>query len=157
MFTQEGFFHIFFNMLLLYVGGKIFTDYLSEKKLLTTYIFGGLFGGLFYVASYNIFPAFQNVVSSSIAIGASASVLAILVAIAVYVPNYSITFLLIGRIKLIHVALIFIVIDLLSIEKDNPGGHLAHLGGALWGYSIYNAIKKGRKDFKDRGFKDIQI
>jgi membrane associated rhomboid family serine protease len=144
MFTHEGFFHILFNMLLLYIGGSLFREYLNEKKLLSTYIFGGIFGALFYIASYNIFPVFSDVVSGSIAIGASASVLAVLVAIAVYIPNYTITFLLVGRIKLIYVALIFVAIDLLSINKDNPGGHLAHLGGALYGYIFILQLRKGR-------------
>ncbi len=144
MFTHEGFFHILFNMLLLYIGGSLFREYLNEKKLLSTYIFGGLFGALFYIASYNVFPAFRSVVSESIAIGASASVLAVLVAIAVYIPNYTISFLLVGRIKLIYVALIFVAIDLFSIDKGNPGGHLAHLGGALWGYIYILQLRKGR-------------
>lgn len=144
MFTQEGLFHILFNMLLLYTGGLLFVEYLNEKKLLATYLIGGLTGAIFYIASYNIFPVFQNIVGESIAIGASASVLAVFVAIAVYIPNYTIHLILIGKIKLIYVALIFIVIDLLSINQSNPGGHLAHIGGALWGFFYITQLKKGR-------------
>ena len=142
MFTHEGFFHILFNMLVLYMGGSLFSSYFNDKKLLSTYIFGGLFGAIFYVAAYNIFPVFKNEASYSMALGASASVIAVLVAIAVYIPNYTITLLLIGRIKLIWVALILIGIDLISIDKNNSGGHLAHLGGALWGYFFILQLKE---------------
>ena len=148
MFTQEGFFHILFNMILLYVGGMLFTEYLDEKKLFSTYIFGGIFGALFFIASYNIFPVFGTSVNQAIAIGASASVLAVFIAISTYIPDYSIYFFLIGRIKLKYVALIFIIIDIFSINKDNPGGHLAHLGGALWGFFYIMQLKKGR-DFSN--------
>ena len=42
------------------------------------------------------------------------------------------------------IAIIFVVIDLLSIPKGNSGGHIAHLGGALWGF-LYAFML--RKDF----------
>jgi membrane associated rhomboid family serine protease len=148
MFTHEGFFHILFNMLVLYMGGTLFTGYFNDKKLLSTYIFGGLSGALFYIVFYNIFPAFKTEVSNSIALGASASVLAVLIAISVYMPNYTIYLLFIGRIKLIYVALILIAIDILSIDKSNSGGHLAHLGGALWGFIYVLQLRKGR-DFSN--------
>jgi membrane associated rhomboid family serine protease len=144
MFTQEGFLHILFNMIMLYFGGLIFVEYLNEKQLLSTYIIGGIFGALFFILSYNIFPAFKGIVTESIAIGASASVLAVFIAIAVYIPNYTIYLFLVGRIKLIYVAFIFLAVDLLSINKGNPGGHLAHIGGALWGYIYIFQLKKGR-------------
>ena len=143
MFLQVNFFHIFFNMFVLYFGGRIFLEYLNSKKLLSTYIWGGIAGGLFYVLAYNIFPVFSNTVAVSIALGASASVLAILVAISVYVPNYTVTLFLFGRMKLKYIALILVAIDILSIQGDNPGGHIAHLGGALWGFLYIYFLKRG--------------
>lgn len=143
MFLQEGFFHIFFNMMMLYFGGLIFQEYLSQKKLLWTYIMGGLFGALFFVVSFNIFPAFKNVIPDAIAMGSSASVLAIIIAISTYVPDYSVRLFLIGRLKLKYMAIGFVIIDLLSIQSGNPGGHIAHLGGALWGFIYAYTLKNG--------------
>lgn len=143
MFLQESFFHILFNMVMLYFSGKIFLEYLSDKKLLSVYIWGGIFGGLFFIISYNIFPVFNNSVGGAFALGASASVLAILVAVATYVPDYHIQLVLLGRIKLKHLAIAFIIIDLLSIQKGNPGGHIAHIGGAIWGFLYILMLKKG--------------
>lgn len=143
MFLHETLLHILFNMLVLYFGGRIFMEYLGGKKLVATYLFGGIVGAAFYIAAFNIFPVFAGVVNQSVALGASASVLAILVAVATFVPDYTVNFMFIGRIKLKYIAIIFVVIDLLSIEKSNPGGHIAHLGGALWGFGYILALRKG--------------
>lgn len=134
MFVQEGFMHILSNMIVLYFGGRIFVEYLSEKKLLKVYLMGGLTGALFFVAAFNIFPWFSTSVNYAVAIGSSASVLAILIAVTTYVPNYSILRLPNINIKLWHLAIFYVVYDLLSVVGDNAGGHIAHLGGAFWGY-----------------------
>ncbi len=146
MFVQESFFHLFFNMIVLYFAGKIFTEYLNDKKLINTYIWGGIAGGLFYVVSFNIFPVFQEAVPYSVALGSSASVLAILIAIATLAPDYLVNLIFLGRVKLKHIAIVFVVLDILSINKGNPGGHIAHLGGALWGYVSIILYKKGIND-----------
>lgn len=144
MFLQEEFWHLFFNMLMLYYGGQIFLQYFTQKQLLLTYIFGGLFGALFFIVSFNIFPVFENMRDSAVALGASASVLSILIAAATYQPEYKLNLFLLGEVKMKWIAIIFVVIDLLSIPKGNSGGHIAHLGGALWGF-LYAFML--RKDF----------
>lgn len=144
MFLQEEFWHLFFNMLMLYYGGQIFLQYFTQKQLLLTYIFGGLFGALFFIMSFNIFPVFENMRDSAVALGASASVLSILIAAATYQPEYKLNLFLLGEVKMKWIAIIFVVIDLLSIPKGNSGGHIAHLGGALWGF-LYTFML--RKDF----------
>ncbi|HKK09637.1 MAG TPA: rhomboid family intramembrane serine protease [Bacteroidales bacterium] len=144
MFLQEGFFHLFFNMIILYFGGRIFTEYLDEKKLLKTYIFSGLLGAAFFILAFNAFPAFADSVPKALALGSSASVLGILIAIATYVPEYTVTLLLIGRIKLEYIAIIFIAIDIFSIPSGNAGGHIAHIGGAVWGFLYASNLKKGK-------------
>jgi hypothetical protein len=143
MFLQEDFFHIFFNMIVLYFGGRIFLEYLNERKLLSTYILGGLSGELFYILAFNVFPVFSESVYYSVALGASASVLAILVAAATYVPDYSVVLVLFGKVKLKYLALVVVLIDLLSISRGNAGGHIAHLGGAFWGFIYIWYFKKG--------------
>lgn len=133
MFLHKDFFHILFNMMMLYFGGILFSQFLGEKKLLQTYIWGGIFGGAFYIAAFNIFPAFNQVVDYSVALGASASVIAILIAVASYSPDTRVQLVFFGSVKLKFIAIVLIVLDLVSIEKGNPGGHIAHLGGAFYG------------------------
>jgi len=159
MFLQENFFHLFFNMLVLYFSGQIFQEYLNHRKLLGMYMWGGISGGLLYVISYNYFPVFERAVMSSVALGASASVLAILVAIATYVPNYYVQLIIFGRIRLKYLAIILVVIDLISIQGGNPGGHIAHIGGAIWGFLYIILLKKGfdlNKLFSFSAFKSIR-
>ena len=139
MFLHEEIMHIFMNMLMLYFGGVLFMQFLDARKLLNTYIFGGLTGSLFYVIAFNIFPIFHNVIPFSVALGASASVLAIIVAVATYAPDFSVPLILLGNVKLKYIALVFVLLDMLSIKGANPGGHIAHLGGAFYGFLMaYN-------------------
>jgi membrane associated rhomboid family serine protease len=153
MFLHEGFFHILFNLLWLYVFGRIFLMYLSEKKLLSVYLVGGLAGAALYILSFNVFPAFNEVVPVAIALGASASVMAIVIAISVYVPNYTIYLLFLGPVKLKYIAIFTVVLDVLSIAGTNAGGHIAHLGGAIFGYLYISQYRKGRNI--TRGFDNL--
>jgi membrane associated rhomboid family serine protease len=146
MFVQEDVFHLFFNMIVLYVGGRIFTQFVGSQRLLSTYILSGISGALLYIITFNIFPAFQNVVGGSFAIGASASVLGIFIAAAAYVPNLQLNVILIGNVKLKYIAIVFIVLDLINIRTGNAGGHIAHLGGAFYGYLFVSNLRKN-KDF----------
>jgi len=144
MFLHIDFWHILFNMLWLFWFGKIFLEFLSKKQLLATYILGGLAGAILYIFAYNVFPVYNNVLPFSHALGASASVMAIVTGIAFYVPNYSIRLLFIGKLKIIYVAVILFVIDFFMIPGENSGGHIAHIGGAIYGLIFANAIRKGK-------------
>ncbi len=149
MFLHQDFFHIFFNMMMLFFGGYLFTQYIGTKKLLPTYIWGGVFGGIFYMLSFNIFPAFSQVVSYSVALGASASVIAIVIAIATYKPEIEVQLMFLGNVKLKYIGIGLLIIDLVSIQKENPGGHIAHLGGALYGFLFALNLKNRYLKFPD--------
>lgn len=142
MFVQEDLFHLFFNMLVLYVGGRIFNQFVGQHRLLSTYVISGIAGALLYMITFNIFPAFQNAVSGSFAIGSSASVLGIFIAAATFTPNLLMNVILLGNVKLKYIAIVFIILDLLNIRNGNAGGHIAHLGGAFYGYLFSSKLKK---------------
>ncbi|NLM93245.1 MAG: rhomboid family intramembrane serine protease [Bacteroidales bacterium] len=144
MFLHLDFFHLIFNMIMLYVGGRLFSDFIGTGKLTVNYILGGLFGALFFVLAFNLFPVFSEVRSVAVALGASASVLAIFIAISVYMPDFELPLLLLGRIKLKYIAIVFVLIDILSIERGNPGGHIAHLGCAFWGSFYAKRLLAGK-------------
>lgn len=144
MFLHTSFIHIAFNMLILYFGGQIFLQFLDNKKLIGTYLLGGIAGGILYILSFNLFPVFTPIVKGALALGASASVMAVLIAIAAYVPNFSVRLILIGEVKLKYIALFYIVMDIISIPNGNAGGHLAHLGGALFGFYFAYQLRKGK-------------
>lgn len=149
MFLHQSFFHLLFNMLWLYFGGQIFLSFFDDKQIISTYILGGISGAILFIISFNLFPVFSSTLPSSIAMGASASVLAIIMAIATKSPNYSIRLFLIGNIKLKHIALASILLDILSIPNGNAGGHIAHLGGAFFGF-LYVKQLNGGNDIASR-------
>lgn len=142
MFTHQGFFHLLFNMLWLYWMGKLFIQYFDAKKLLWLYIIGGVGGAILYMLAYNYLPVFTVANQFSFAIGASASVMAVFFAVALYNPTYSVFFIFLGRIKMLHLALAFIVLDLLMLPSNNPGGHISHIGGALIGVAFAFWMKR---------------
>ena len=140
---QGDFFHILFNMLWLFWMGRIFEEFLNSRQLTFVYIAGGLAGAFFFVLCYNIIPAFSFEVSSAVAIGASASVMAIIIATATLLPDYSISLLLFGPVRLKWIAVIYVIFDILQLSGDNAGGHLAHLGGALFGFFYIKSLQRG--------------
>lgn len=143
MFIHQDILHILFNMLMFFWMGRLFTEYLGSKRLLSVYILGGLCGALMYIIAYNLFPAFQTSVSFSMLLGASAAVIAILVAIAVLLPEHEFYLLIIGSVKLKYIAIVLVALYVISIPKGNAGGHFSHLGGALFGFIFMRQYKKG--------------
>lgn len=144
MFVHYDILHILFNMLWLYWFGNIFLMFFNEKQLTAVYLLGGLAGALFYIVSYNLFPYFNNTIETSYLIGASASVMGIVFAAAFFKKDFRINLLLIGSIKIYYVALVCLLLDLLAITSSNAGGHLAHIGGAVWGIAYALSYQKGK-------------
>lgn len=143
MFMHGGILHILFNMLWLYWFGRLFLNFFSAKHLRGLYVLGGICGGLLYILAYNVFPYFAPFVERSMLVGASASILAIVIATAVREPNYPVQFMFIGTVKLKYVALFMVVLDLLFMPSGNAGGHIAHLGGALAGWWFAVSLSSG--------------
>ena len=144
MFMHGGFLHIIINMLLFYWFGKIFQEYLRDRKLVATYLMGGISGGLIYILAYQTFPALTNM--HSYMVGASAGVIAIIVATATLLPNNSMNLMFLGPVKLKYIAIVFVLLDVISLrDMENIGGHFAHLGGAFYGY-IYIKLLQGGTD-----------
>ena len=141
MFAHYDIFHILFNMLVLYWFGNIFLDFFTPKQFCGLYIIGGICGGLLYMTSYLLFPGLSG--SSGWLIGASASIMAIVLATAVRAPHFSLNLLVIGPVALKWIAICYVIIDLLSIDGTNMGGHIAHLGGAAAGAAFALLIAKG--------------
>ena len=142
-FTHEGFFHILFNMLFFYWFGRIIYEFLGNNKLINLYVMGGLIGGLFYILIYNLIPFYQTRVQSSILLGASAGVFAVVVGAATFMPNYTFFLLFLGPIKIKYIAIFYVLLSFFQIDGSNAGGDLSHLGGALIGFLYIQQLKKG--------------
>lgn len=145
-FLHAGFLHILFNCFALYIFGRLFNEYFTQKQLLNFYLLGTIFGGLFFLIATNIFPFFLG--KSLILVGASAGVYAIMVGIATYIPNYELRIPLVNLyIKLWQLVAFFIVMNLISLAGSNGGGHFAHLGGALFGFLYVNQSSNKEIEF----------
>lgn len=140
-FLHAGFWHLFWNMYLLYWFGLFTLNLFTSKRFLTIYLLGAINGGLFYVLAYNFFPVFNNI--SSNLMGASAAVLAIVIFIATYTPEAMVR-IFTFRIKLWQIGLVMVLLDLLQLPSSgNAGGLIAHMGGAIFGYVYAIQLKKG--------------
>lgn len=137
IFTHYDFIHILLNMIFLYVSGRIFEQLFDEKRLLYTYLLGGISGGLLEVIAHSVFPTLG--IFDDIVVGASGSIMAIFVAIAFYRPNMTVNIFGVLPVRIIIIALLFILQDLLSLGSADGTAHFAHLGGAILGLvSIQN-------------------
>jgi membrane associated rhomboid family serine protease len=144
MFFHKSFIHILFNLLMLYWFGKLFLQYCSQHDLVGLYILGGIAGGATYIIAFNLLPKFAPVIGLSLLLGASASVMAITIATAVFAPNQTMRLVLIGDVKIKWIALVSVLISLMQINAENAGGELAHIGGAVAGYIFAIEYKKGK-------------
>ncbi|MCS6905195.1 MAG: rhomboid family intramembrane serine protease [Bacteroidia bacterium] len=135
-------FHLLFNLVVLYFIGSIGRQFFSDRQVYLTYLLGGLSGGILVVISYMVLPYFSN--QAAYCVGASAGIYALMVAMATLVPNYPVYLLLVGRISLKWLAVIYILLDLVFLATGgNKGGHITHIGGAIWGYLWVVYRKKG--------------
>lgn len=140
-FLHFGFWHLFWNMIVLFWFGPFILNLFDAKRFLTIYLLGAIFGGLLYIVAYNLFPVFVG--QSGYLLGASAAVRAIMIFIAAYTPNTQIR-IFFFTVKLWQVGLFVVLLDLLQIPTSgNAGGLLAHLGGALFGYIYALQLAKG--------------
>ena len=140
-FCHSSILHILFNLIMLNFAGRLFLIFFNQKQLLSLYFVGSLFAGIVFLLSYMFFPALANV--NTALVGASASVMAILFATVSYSPFMNIRLMFFGNVKLWHIPSVLIVIDLFQLPLENTGGHLAHIGGAFFGYIYIRLLKKG--------------
>ena len=142
IFSHFDFIHLLFNMVFLYFAGKIYEDIFDSKRLLITYIIGGVFGGIAEIIIQSLFFPLKE---SALIVGASGSIMAIFVAVAFHSPNMKVQ--LFGRfsIRLYFVALFFLIQDIIGIGKNDGIAHFAHLGGAIFGVlSVQNSTLLNR-------------
>ncbi len=144
MFLHEGLWHLVFNMLFLYWFGRIVQDLLGDHRIFPIYLLGGLVGFLAFFVSANFLPGNISYFIGSHMLGASAGVMAIVMAAATLAPTYIMHLLLIGPVQIRYIALFLILIDLIAIrEGSNTGGHFAHLGGVFMGWYFIHLLRQG--------------
>lgn len=144
-FVHQNPFHILFNMLNLYWFGQILREYLGDRRLVSIYILGGLAGAGAFLLAYNLLPVLQpGALAGQAVIGASASVIAVVVAAATLLPDYTFMLILLGPVKIKWIAGALVLISIAGINQGNTGGEITHIGGALLGFVFIKQLNAGR-------------
>lgn len=140
-FLHSTFFHLLWNMLLLYYAGRMVLNLFPKTIFINNYFLGVISGGIIFILSYALFPVFSGIYPPMI--GASAGVMAVFIFICTYTPDQEIRFLFFN-VKLKYLGIAFFLIDVIQIPSGNSGGHLAHIGGAILGFFYARQLASGR-------------
>ena len=140
-FIHSGFFHLLWNMVLLFYAGRMLLNLFPDRILINNYFLGVISGGLIFIGSYALFPVFSGAYPPMV--GASAGVMAVFIFICTYTPNQEIRFFFIN-LRLKYLGLAFFFLDVIQIPYGNAGGHLAHIGGAVLGFFYARQLGVGR-------------
>jgi membrane associated rhomboid family serine protease len=142
-FMHAGFLHLLFNMLALYWFGQIVQDFIGKNKIWPLYLMGGFAGAVLFSIGYHVVNLTNPGHVSAEVIGASAGVMAMVLAAATLSPDYEIRLVIFGPVKIKWIAFVYVVLDFLMIRDSNAGGHIAHLGGALYGWIYVRQLRNG--------------
>jgi len=140
-FAHIDFWHLAFNMLILYFVGRSFSNLFPSKQSLNIYFLGILTGGLAFILASALLPD-SYFLSNSGLVGASAGIHALLLFLCAYMPSYE-AGILSFKIKLQYIGIALVFFDIIGLFGDNRGGNIAHLGGDILGYYYAIQLKKG--------------
>jgi membrane associated rhomboid family serine protease len=135
-----GLIHIAFNMLWLVWVGREYEQTHGSHRLFALFMLSGLGGGLLTVLLFAIFPMVPGF--GGIVHGASGGVFGVMMGIAIMYPHQSIALLFFGVVRLIHVVLVLLALNLLFLGGGNTAV-AAHFGGALFGFLYVKIEDRG--------------
>jgi membrane associated rhomboid family serine protease len=141
MFVHAGLLHLFANMLMLFVFGTAVESRMGSRNFLLYYLFCGVGAAVFSLLLGTVMPVGSFV-------GASGAVLGVAVAFAMFWPDAElIVFPIPVPIKARTLVIGLVVLDVIGSRLwPNDGvAHLAHVGGALFGYLFFRAQLLSRR------------
>lgn len=142
-FSQVGIGHILWNMIFLYFFGSILQEFIGYSRTLAIYIYSGIIGGLLSLLAHSVIPALIPY-SFMPLIGASGSVMGMVVAAGTLVPHKRLFLFIIGEVQLVYVVAFYVIVDLVGVTYVDGIGHICHLGGALTGFLFIRSLQNGR-------------
>ena len=140
-FFHSGIIHLLMNMLMLFYVGRLFTTFFTQKQFLGIYILGAIFSGIVYILGYTFLPALMNVNTDMV--GASGAIMTVLIATVTYQPFMEVRLFGVWKLPLWQIAFLILFIDMIQLPMNNTGGHIAHLGGALFGFIYIKFLVNG--------------
>lgn len=151
MFLHVDFFHILFNMLYLYLFGKILSSRMGSQSVVTVYVFGGVLGAIFYLFFYNVISGSEV---QYLALGASGGVMSVMAAATTLSPDRKLRVFLLGDVAIKWIFLVIFIATSIYNIHINTGGKIDHMGGAAFGF-IYITLIKNRNFYIGKWFDSI--
>jgi membrane associated rhomboid family serine protease len=139
MFLHGGVWHIFINMLVLFIFGSRLEQRLGSSEFLLYYFVSGIGAGIATVA-VNWYTGMAVVP----VVGASGAIFAVMLAFATFFPDTTILVNFFIPLPARIAVLLFTGIEIVSLVFRSRSGvaHLTHLAGFLFGY-LYLLIRLG--------------
>ena len=146
MFSDSGsnIIRLISNMIWLWAFGSLLQQMTGNDKLIPVYIYGGVLGGIVFIAANHFIPALQPQLNNSSLLGANAATIAVAMATTTLSPNFKFFTQIRGGISIWILMAIYILIDLAGVAGMGGGIALSHLGGALAGFLFVVFLKKGK-------------
>lgn len=129
----NDFFHILFNMLILFFIGPLFEMRWSKRHFLRFYLLSGVGAGIIGLLIGFVIPIHQE---ATIIVGASGALMALLTAFAVIFSEQKIELYFFIPIKGKHLLLAIVIIDLIMYVTGAPIAFNVHLGGIITGWLL---------------------
>jgi uncharacterized protein len=150
MFLHGGFWHLFFNMYVLFMFGPLLEQKIGPKRFLTVYFLSGIIAGLGYSLVYLIFRPEQG------ALGASGAIMGMLGALIMVMPDLKLLLFFIIPMPLWVAGIIIALIDFFGLFFPSDIANLAHLFGMavglLYGLSLRRRKKQAVKKFNAKTY-----
>lgn len=139
-FMQESLMQLVFNCLTLFYFGLLIQDFLGTKKLMSVYIMGYIFAGIFYMLMYGLIANTNvEIAMGPVVAGATAAVYAVMFATICLLPDYEFYFFRLFYIKIKYLVVAFLILSFL-LSKSYA---LLNLGGAIFGYLYIKLLRTG--------------
>jgi membrane associated rhomboid family serine protease len=132
------------NMIWLWAFGYILQQMAGNDKIIPVYIYGGLVGGLFFIAAHYLLPTLIEARGNAGLLGANAGVMAVAMATTALSPEYRFFRQIRNGIPIWVLMGVYILIDFAGVAQAGAAYSLSHLGGALAGFLFVIFLRKGK-------------
>ena len=151
IFLHKDFSHILWNMIGLFIFGRILERHIKTGDFYRLFICSGLISCVVFIlwqlVRINVFKQMPNGL-----LGASGAIYSLLIAMLLLMPNEQLYLFLFGRVKVKWLILFYIAFDLvgalLSIGSKSQISHVAHFGGMFGGWLMITIFHSKEVKFK---------
>lgn len=142
--TGENIIRLISNMIWLWAFGYLLLQMAGNDKLIPIYIYGGVLGGVVFIAAHYLIPPLYPATNNAALMGANAGTLAVAMATTTLSPDHRFFTQIRNGIPIWVLMSIYILIDFAGIANQGAAYSLSHLAGALAGFLFIFFLRKGK-------------